>query len=1163
MDCYYIIKAPGSGREIKIPATFGLLNENSELIAKLEALKEASIDVVTDEQKETQSNLLNEVVADLNKLTPSDITTNQIKNTVSRNINTIENIIPELNESIFKLGNQNNINSAIIQYIKSDKTNLKTLATQLSVPITPAYFKGLSMDGVLGKTNLKQEHNKLSARIQENAEFGFSNIIPKNLKTFIRAIINSPNGQYKQLYDAEILLGTNNTYGARALNMEDYTFFNINDDLSLFLGLFKRIGSNLNKEELFNIVNAFNNDPKLIKFGNIYKGTKEDFDPVKFFNGELKENGKLKAGGFDRLIEASKSESSRSYVFNIFKMLADHIDPNNSNLFKSIHTLFTSLDPDKYGSSALKEELQQENFANNEIKVAQTYKNKILAEFLSKTTGNKDFFYSDKKDITTDLFQEATDNITINQDLVKLKFGAISAFAVVTAIYPRTDGVLIYGTYKNQYDEYETTSQLFKSPDDTISYRKRENPVDVYIKNEDVQKNDGLMVTTKTSFSSDVLKKILRKGDTVITRHGDKLIVGVHPGIVLVKNSKGEVSEIKYSNIKAVISAQVKNDIESARRADPKKYSQISDHTLLSDGDLFKDPGTDFYKQILYSDKDNVYSWIEQDGKDHVIRATPRNTIKSGLVYSYGKLTDSEMSKLNIELNNIGKSDATMSSFKNENSVKNDDYFIIESDGKKVFGKVLNAKTKKGISYNPDTHKSEPITYSDKNITFFTNRDISSNFWTSITRINDWKIEPLLEDDASKSKSLKEVQYVIPKDVNIEDLVLLPSGYANYGKFRDMNAKVGIDEKVVTNDILRLMREENGEIPTKAKLYLETKDSEGLSKEYKRNLHTLHRIGNFDKLAEDVKRELNVLQPGIYFSVYKDAGLDSNIYRIMSVNNGIVTAHLNKTTKYGRIITFEQQFKVDDLLATKLPSDTLNRTNSISALYLQGGNNKFKIIVKSINEKLNISDLINYKEINTTVNRMKEAFRKINVGVKSVSAAEGKFENGQKAKIETTNEDGKIRTNILLNNESGTSTDLVHETLHVYLTLLRYNNPEIYNKFINSVLGDEGDDLDVTAREEMFVKKVSEGVSKDIDFIAKDTETFVGALLTAIKTINPDFEIDLTQAINDPLTTLNKPLREVFNVNVDNSHPMFSLSMIATEPAMREWMSKQGITLKC
>lgn len=1163
MSCYYIIKAPGGGEDIKIPVNFGLLNEDPAITSKLEALKEASNDVVTSGQQDKQNDLINDISAELDKLTPAEISSEQIKNTIVRNIDSLENVIPELNKSIAQLGNQNNINAAIIQYIKSKSGNLKDLMAKLSKPITPTYFKGLSLDGVLGVTNLKQEYNKISGRIQENTEFGFSNVIPKNLKTFVNAVINGSDGRYKQLYEANVLLGTNNTYGARALNMEDYTFFNINDDLSLFSGLFKRIGSDLDKKELYDLVNAFNNDPKVKKFGKVYNGTAEDFDPAKFFNGELGDNGRLKAGGFDRLIDWSKNEAVRDYAFEIFKLIGNHINPNDFNLIKSMQTLFVSMNPDKYGDSALKESLQQEQSINNEIKTGQAYKNKMLSEFLSKVSGNRDSYYGDKKEISSNLFQEATDNIAINQDIVKLKSGNIAPFAVVTAIYPRPDGVLIYGTYKNQFDEYESVNQLFKSPSDVISYRKRETPIDAYVQGEDVQPKEGIVLTTKTTFSSDVLKKILRKGDKIITRSGDKIIVGVNPGNILVKNTKGDVSEIKYSSVKAVSSAQAKLDIYLAQKADIKKYVQISDPTLLSDGDLFKDPGTEFYKQILYSDENNVYSWIEQANKEHVIRATPRNTIKAGLLYTYGKLTEYEIQKIDTELNNIGRSDASMSSFKSDNSAKNDDYFVIESNGKKVFGKVTNDKVKKGIIYNYDTRKLEPIIYADKDATFLTNRDISSNFWTSVSKINDWKIDAYTEEDADKIKSLKEAQYVIPKDVDPHDLIWLPSNYANIGKFRDMGASIGPDEKVATKEILRLMRENSTAVPTDAKLYLETEDADGFSKKYKRNLANLHRIGNFDKLGEDVKKELNMIQPGTYFSVYKDAGLDSNIYRIMSVNNGIVTAHLNKISKYGRVLTTEKQFKVEDLLATKLPTDTQNKTNSISALYLQEGNNKFGIVLKAINEKMNVSEVVNQKEINTTVNRMKEAFRKINVGVKSVSAAEGKFENGQKAKIETTNEDGKIRTNILLNNESGTSTDLVHETLHIYSTLLRYSNPEIYNKFINSVLGDESDDLDVTAREELFVKKISEGVSSDTDFITKDVETFVGALLTAIKTINPDFEIDLTQVINDPLTALNVPLRDVFNVNVDNSHPMFSLSMIATEPAMREWMSKQGITLKC
>lgn len=1157
MSCYYIIKAPNGG-DIEIPANFGKIDPDVTTSEMLSQLRSWSGKDLTDPQKIERDKLANDLVINLQKLTPNDISNQIIKNIVITNLDNIDKIIPSINTLIESLGSYTNINDALNKYRLKKKGNIEKLFEQLNKPLKPKYFKGLSMDGILGATNLKQEQNRIRGKIQENIEFGLSSTIPASVDTFMNSVLNGRNKQYKQLFKSNVLLGSSHNYNGRAWNIDGFTFFNNNDDLSLFLGVFKRVGSDVQKEELYPILTEFNKAIQFRKYGKIDLVSEEEFDSTSFFNGELDEKGKLIPSVFDQILDLSKADVARPYITRILKAVADHIQPNNPALFKSIQTLFWTLNPEKYGADALRRELLQEQFTNNEVKLDQQYKNRLRATSLEQMKNKEDFF-SANEEIITDLFQQASNKITINQDLVKFGTDEKSPFGIVTGIFPRTNGVLIYGVRQNQFGEPEVLKQLFTQGKEKIIYKNREDSKDTYDQTELVTPNkSGLVVATKTTFPQELIKRIINKGDRV---NGDLLVVGVHAGALLVKSNKNVLTYLGFNKVKLMISAQAQEDMEMVKRTNPSKYIPITDGNVLSNGDLFIDPGTDFYKQVLYSDEENVYSWVQQTGKDAVIKATPRVEIKKGLVYSFGGITGEELRNISIELTQVGRSNATMSTFNNTSVAKNDDYFVITDDKNIKIGKVTDNTSNKGIVFNPKTARAEPIIYTNTDIQFFTNRDISSNFSLTISRVNDWKITSLSEESAKENPKYKEAQYIIPSNVSIDSLVLLPSGYANIGKFRDMNAQIAPDERVVTNHILKLMQASGQDIAG-TKLYLETSDPEGKSGYYQRNLYALHRINNFDSLGLDVKNELNVIQPGTYFSVYNDKNIDSNIYRIIGVNNGVVTAHLNKFSKTGKIITVEKEFNVSDLLAQHVVGQPAT-INSIAALYLQYGNDKFSTVIKAINEKLNISEVRNEKEINTTIKKMKVAFKPIGVDVKAVSAIDGNFKDGQHAKIETTVVNGKPKTTILLNKESGVSSDLVHETLHIYLTALRYASPETYNTFLNSVLGEEGVDLDVTAREELFVKKVSTGISTDTDFLKDNIQDFSVSLAAAIKTLNPDFDIDLTSMISDPLTILNTPLKDIFGVSLDNSHPMFNLSAIMTEPAMREWMTANEIILKC
>ena len=161
---------------------------------------------------------------------------------------------------------------------------------------------------------------------------------------------------------------------------------------------------------------------------------------------------------------------------------------------------------------------------------------------------------------------------------------------------------------------------------------------------------------------------------------------------------------------------------------------------------------------------------------------------------------------------------------------------------------------------------------------------------------------------------------------------------------------------------------------------------------------------------------------------------------------------------------------------------------------------------------------------------------------------DGVFESNQKARI-TSDSDGIVKLQV--NKDIGKKEDVVHEFLHIFLTPLRYKNPEIYNSLIQSVI--KGADLDVTAAEEMFVEVVSKRLvaNKDVEgvFNGNTLQDFVNGLKTVLKGYEQDYTI-LEE--DNPITLLNMSLADIFGIAEANISPVYNKSMISTEPMMRQ-----------
>jgi hypothetical protein len=217
---------------------------------------------------------------------------------------------------------------------------------------------------------------------------------------------------------------------------------------------------------------------------------------------------------------------------------------------------------------------------------------------------------------------------------------------------------------------------------------------------------------------------------------------------------------------------------------------------------------------------------------------------------------------------------------------------------------------------------------------------------------------------------------------------------------------------------------------------------------------------------------------------------------------------------------------------------------------MQAGNNKIGLVLKEVNNLSNTENTevrtATNKAINKLIKKLKNHIKGLDIEVKLVQKA-GNFKANEKAKITTTT-DGK--TAILINEELGQTEDVLHEFLHLFLIPLRYKYPEIYNSLISSIVTDPN--LNITEAEEQFVKFIASKMESKEDFIDDfdSLQNFVNGIKTILTNAGDNFEISNEE---NPVTLLNTPLMDLFNIDRnENTHALYNLGMITTEPLMRE-----------
>lgn len=1116
--CKYILKLPG-GESLQLPASFNALEYSSKI-------NKAFSDYIDESDEEKKIKKFKELAflisSNLNITQKPQIEAIKDIITISE---TEDNLYNNINKWVNVLGTYNNVGDAIMNYMRSGdyEKNMSKLQKFLGQERTGEYFKNLGLKGLLGISNLREQKNVILNKHQINLETGTGTSTLKNLLKFINIL------EKKESLDSNTLYGTQDIIIGSAWADENTIMYEMNNDLSLFLGLFKSKASKLTINDIKPYLENLNKALLKLKQQPI---DISNFNINQFFVGTIT-NNKINVSTFEDLINLGLNEDIRKSIDSIIGVVAKSIsdEPTLPSIIKS---LFWQLSPNSYGKDRLTIEEATQQFDEIERIIDEEYKLSFVP-FHEMVGDEKDKYFSAPESIPS--IGNSTDVIRINKDLVLFPTNGITIYGLVKGIYKREDGVAIYGQYRNQFGVIEQLNHVFK-PNELIKYKYREAPIDPREEGEVVLPIDGLKIYSKVDLNQKLIKQLLRKGDTV----GNKVVIGVYPGFVEVVDANKKASKIYYSKIKSITSAKAALDLYSDNKIEEGSYVSI-EGSDLSEGDYFyyEDGDIKLWKRILYTNDEEVFSLVK-GLSGQIVLATNKNGLK-GLRNVFGELNSNDIETIDFEYSNINSSKSKKSSFVDKKLAEEDDLFFYMDGDVKKYGKVLN--NNKVLTFNRSLTSRLVLSLNDiKNPTFFTNRDISTKYAMFNVRANHMKISIKEESDSALDE---EVEYVVPPGTDVESLILLTDGYFNVGSYKD-KAHITKDDIIITDRILKSLGK-----PENSKVFFTKESSE--SSKYEKNLDSLMQINYFNKLSKETKHKLDVLQPGTYFSLYFKSYIGYDIYRIVSVDGDLVKVHRNRTNELGTITT-EMIFTKEQLLDSN--ATDYQPENSIARLYMQHGNSKIRTI---LDETAAISNEIknSTKSINDLINKMSAYVEGFDIEIKMVPSR-GNFESNttnQKAKL-AVDENGKV--SILINSSLGKQEDVIHEFLHLFLTPLRYKSPEIYNSLIKSVVKDNT--LNVTDAEEEFVKYVSELMVKDEDYVESfsDYNLFVKTLQDIVNDVNPRMKTEDMKLAE----LLNTKLYSLFDINPnDNSHAMFNESMIVVEPMMREWMKNNDIILNC
>jgi hypothetical protein len=1139
-QCKYILRTPG-GEKIEIPADYGSLESNEKTIELINTY----INSEPSNKESALSELIN-FIKDETKV--SKINRYDIKEILDKT-SSAPNVIKSINKYLEGKATYNDFSKALKNYLYKNPEKYDEINNRINRRPLPSDFKNLDTNKVLGLSSLKNEISYLDMSINEARTQGFDYTFLDNIKKFLDAVHLS--GFLNK--NKNVLISFSTEYGLKSINVDDYSFFKAGNPSSLFLSLFKRVGNSID----VNLVNEILERYKL----PLVSTSKEFFDNVA--------DDAVNPSMFEKLLE---NKENNKIVSEIVKLVTSRLDSTGA-LYSPTKSVLQNLNPNSYGYNLVLETIAQQQFLEMEKSFSSDYdRDKIISysenNGIFEDSRAKDDIFSEMIKLDSIDYKYVIQNVTPGKDLLmypRVDSKGIKHYNpfIIQHIYPKDTGVYIVGLFKKPDGNYEYFKKSFTvdSPDSEIFIRKKENPKIEYNPNVEVTVNDNLVELRKSFryLSKNDLQNFIKDNAVLGDTTDLGTVVGVYPAYLYIKSNKDTFIKQPYSAVKEFNSsklAELYNESTNLiENFDYNAYTEINNYDIISKDDIIVDPTSNMKSKalVVYSNPNYVFIIVGNKEKRFIkpiSKDSLRENNSKAWLHSYASFTANERKEIIDNINIKSLSSRTLSSFTDINKIERGDYFYGKLNEVTVYGKVLDPYAKKGIIFSDSRKVYDVVDITDiSNLQFYTPRNIASSYAMYITRINSWKVEPKPTSIINTESDLVEVRYIVPESVDENNLIMLPSGYANIGRYIDKYTEIPKGYKDITDFIKTTFFK-----ITDKDVKLCTTDLNG-SRKYERNLDGLRKISEFNKIPVEQKEKIDPLKKGVYFSTVENGSISDILYRVMDVVGDEVIAQTNKINSNGDLITVEKVFSKEQLYKTPIIEDGREKTldGSIYSLYLQNGNNKINVLLKATNGILSNEQILNISGMEDLLGKMKEHFSQYGINVEETSDNK-EFKNNQYAKIKTDiDENGNLKTSILLNSNKGTRADLVHENLHIFLTALRYSDYATYEKTIESIIG-KNEDEDLAKREEQFVKAIVSALQGDYitDFLNTSDNIVAKQLYNVIKKINPNFDLNLERAINNPEELFKSSLKDIFNYKEDISSPYYNVRLIDSEASFRE-----------
>lgn len=1180
MACYYYIKLPKGG-EVRIPANSVTITEKdeeySDIITEINnhyiENKEFNLDSKLFLLLKNRGLLFDQLL---------NIIENSDKNTLLDNLNKEIDSKPKTLDLLNSLSKNILFKKDIkIEYKgKKSKTysgiSIDQFLERLNYQIGTNYLHSIPIKGLLNLSSVSDLLFSLELKISEHEELSLN----YEALSLLHKLIKSKWGNdtsHKMFFELSYENDINDAVVVKSEENQDLIFYNGLNDMSLFMGIFKSIAQDINKDELILILNEYN---KLADEKNKIDIT--NLNSKEFFTGKFVEDSNeittFIEPEFNKIFKSKKNY--KKTIDEIIDLVAKQIagyEKNQSIIKSNLISLFKFLDTDRYskGIKSEEDEFMKEYGVILKAQKDLTNSLKTIDVLPLISEESRDYYYKYKLsgdlESPEDMINFINNNIVLYKDLILVdvtnKLGQTrSLYIVPTEIKLTERGILARG-FSNLNNKVEPIYNGIVSTKEIIikgktvknagriSYRKLEGErTHIYQENADkIADSESIIIVSKENkyLPSDLVRDALVRGsevtfDSESGKETSKIVRGIYPGKIEAnsKNYKGKKTEYNISDkkIKHIVTHRSLFEDEFTDATFQDKLKLISDYKVLDfnkdltpiskDDYILHDDNGNKYNKVLSVTDDYIYILIKfksaKKDFNYVVKSIEKSKIKK--VYKKPEIFNlEEIEKLysarKVLLNDSSIKNYNYSFFDNYNLSSNGDYILYPKD-ENTFEtyKIVDKDKKLAIVFDLknniiNDYKYVIIPDNLQESIFVTNRNIYSNSGGNTSEINSIFLTTNDNIKLESNEELMEVKYTIPDDLYVDQLLFLEgSGNLVRGKIiTDGNIPEGY--KDVTNELINKIN--NKRNISGKKLYIKAKGNYYVK--YNKALYQ----------TEFTREKLNLLDENSFVSLRnsKDPNKTGNkIYKVLGVSNENIILEYNTFSNTGKLLTVIKTLSKDNL-------------DSIKWLFLRKGSiNESKLKEKESDLKLQNSKESQEKLESKRKDLLYNIANKFQVIFNLPVEIESVPEMQNKKAYIYSNTDGS--KGIILNsfNKNLSEEDLVHEYLHLFLIALKYdtNNLKKYENLLLSYKdtyrnkeSNPRRDLIVSSNniselEEFFVEDLSK-IMTDQNFIELDNfnqEIFIDSFISSLKSLQIDnFELNDLNIYD----ILNSRMSKIFN----------------------------------